>query len=180
MEITPIPLDGAALVDLKRIEDERGYFARAFCRQEFIDAGLEPLIEQANIAFNHKARTLRGLHFQLDEYAETKLVRCHRGAIWDVIVDIRPESETYLEWFAAELNEDNLTAMYVPRHFAHAYITLTDNAQVSYQVSTAYAPGHEGGMRWDDPAIGIDWPVQPEVISPKDAVWPLLSEVNAR
>jgi dTDP-4-dehydrorhamnose 3,5-epimerase len=178
MQIHTTPLPGSALVDLKLLEDERGFFARAFCRQEFIDAGLEPLVEQANISFNHKAGTLRGFHYQLEPNAETKFIRCYRGAIWDVIVDLRPESPTYLKWFGAELTEDNRTAMYVPRNFAHAYITLTDKAEVMYQVSTAYTPGAERGLRWDDPAIGVEWPIPPAVISDKDAGWPLLSEVS--
>jgi dTDP-4-dehydrorhamnose 3,5-epimerase len=178
MLIHTTPLPGAALIDLKLLEDDRGFFARSFCRQEFLDAGLEPLVEQANISFNHKAGTLRGLHFQLEPDAETKLIRCYRGAIYDVIVDLRPESSTYLEWFGAELTEDNRTAMYVPRNFAHAYLTLTDKAEVMYQVSTAYTPGAERGLRWDDPAIGIEWPIPPVLVSEKDAAWPLLSEVS--
>ncbi|MGH8922134.1 MAG: dTDP-4-dehydrorhamnose 3,5-epimerase family protein, partial [Actinomycetes bacterium] len=147
MQILPTPLDGAALIDLKLLEDDRGFFARAFCRQEVIDAGLEPLIEQANISFNHKAGTLRGFHYQLEPNAETKLIRCYRGAIYDVIVDLREDSPTYLQWFGAELNEQNRTAMYVPRNFAHAYLTLTDGAEVIYQVSTPYTPGAERGLR---------------------------------
>jgi dTDP-4-dehydrorhamnose 3,5-epimerase len=177
MQIHTTPLPGSALVDLKLLEDDRGFFARAFCRQEF-DAGLEPLVEQANISFNHKAGTLRGFHYQLEPNAETKFIRCYRGAIYDVIVDLRPESPTYLKWFGAELTEDNRTAMYVPRNFAHAYLTLTDKAEVMYQVSTAYTPGAERGLRWDDPAIGVDWPIPPMIISEKDAAWPLLSEVS--
>lgn len=178
MLINTTPLPGAALVDLKLLEDDRGFFARAFCRQEFIDAGLEPLVEQANISFNHKAGTLRGLHYQLEPNAETKLVRCYRGAIYDVIVDLRPSSPTYLRWFGAELSEDNRTSMYVPRNFAHAYLTLTDKAEVMYQVSTAYTPGAERGLRWDDPDLDITWPIQPTIVSAKDAAWPLLSEVS--
>lgn len=176
MQITPTPLAGAALVDLKLIEDDRGFFARTFCRQEFIDAGLDPLVEQANIAFNHKAATMRGFHYQVGPNAETKLVRCYRGAIYDVIVDLRPESPTYLKSFGVELTESNRTALFVPREFAHGYVTLTDNTEIGYQVSAAYAPGAEGGLRWDDPALGVEWPVQPTILSAKDAAWPLLSE----
>jgi len=177
MLIQPTPLAGAALIDLKLLEDDRGFFARSFCRQEFIDAGLEPLVEQANMSYNHKAGTLRGMHYQRDPHAETKLVRCIRGAIYDVIVDLRPDSETYLQHFGAELTADNRTSLFVPRNFAHGYISLTDGAEVHYQVSTAYAPGAEQGLRHDDPALGIDWPIEPVVISPKDAAWPLLSEL---
>ena len=182
MHIQKTPLDGAALVELKRMEDDRGFFARSFCRQEFVDAGLDPLVEQGNISFNHQAGTLRGFHYQVDPNAEAKLVRCSRGAIYDVIVDLRPESPTYLRHFGAELTEDNRTALYVPRHFAHAYLTLAEGAEVFYQVTTAYAPGYERGLRWDDPDLGVEWPVEVTTISEKDAAWPLLSEaaVNAR
>jgi dTDP-4-dehydrorhamnose 3,5-epimerase len=179
MQIHTTPLPGAALVDLKLLEDDRGFFARAFCRQEFVDAGLEPLVEQANISYNHKAGTLRGFHYQLEPNAETKLIRCYRGAIYDVIVDLRQESPTYLQWFGAELSEDNRTAMYVPRLFAHAYLTLTDAAEVIYQVSTPYTPGAERGLRWDDPALAVDWPIPPAIVSEKDAAWPLLSAAGS-
>ncbi|MGH3565076.1 MAG: dTDP-4-dehydrorhamnose 3,5-epimerase [Pseudonocardia sp.] len=177
MQIRTTPLAGAAVIDLKRLEDDRGFFARSFCRQEFIDAGLHPLVEQANVSFNHKAGTFRGFHYQLDPHAEAKLVRCYRGAIYDVIVDLRPESPTYMQHFGVELTEENRTALYVPRHFAHAYLTLTDRAEVLYQVTTAYAPGFERGLRWDDPTLGVEWPVEITTISEKDAAWPLLSEV---
>lgn len=179
MQITTTPLAGVALVDLKRLEDDRGFFARSFCRKEFLDAGLDPLVEQANLSFNHHAGTLRGFHFQLEPMTEAKLVRCTRGAIYDVIVDMRPESATYMQHFGAELSQDNRTALYVPHHFAHAYLTLTDGAEVVYQVSTAYAPGYERGLRFDDPALGVQWPVEVTTISDKDASWPLLSEVPA-
>lgn len=177
MQIHRTPLAGSALIDLTRLEDGRGFFARAFCRTEFLDAGLEPLVEQANISFNHARGTLRGFHYQREPGAETKLVRCHRGAIYDVIVDLRPESPTYLAHFGAELTEDNRTALFVPRNFAHAYLTLTDNAEVSYQVSTPYTPGAERGLRWNDPDLGVRWPVEVTAVSEKDATWPLLSEV---
>lgn len=175
MQITTTPLAGAALVDLKRLEDDRGFFARSFCRQEFIEAGLDPLIEQSNVSFNHRAGTLRGFHYQVAPQQEAKLVRCLRGAIYDVIVDLRPESPTYMQHFGAELTDQNRTALYVPRDFAHAYLTLTDGAEVLYNVSTAYAPGYERGLRWDDPELGVQWPVEVTTISEKDAAWPLLS-----
>lgn len=177
MQIQTTPLAGAVLVDVRRLEDQRGFFARTFCRQEFLDAGLDPVVEQANISFNHHAGTLRGFHYQLDPNAEAKLVRCSRGAIYDVIVDLRPESPTYLEHFGVELTEDNRTALYVPRHFAHSYVTLVAGAEVHYQVTTAYAPGFERGLRFDDPTLGVRWPVAITTISAKDAAWPLLSEV---
>ncbi|MDN5749182.1 MAG: dTDP-4-dehydrorhamnose 3,5-epimerase [Pseudonocardia sp.] len=178
MQITPTSLAGAALVDLKRLEDERGFFARSFCRQEFADAGLDPLVEQSNVSFNHRSGTLRGFHYQIAPNQEAKLVRCLRGSIYDVIVDLRPDSPTYLQHFGAELNDDNRTALYVPRDFAHAYLTLTDGAEVLYNVSTSYAPGFERGLRWDDPQLGVDWPTAVTTISEKDAAWPLLSEVE--
>jgi dTDP-4-dehydrorhamnose 3,5-epimerase len=176
MRIRKTPLLGAALVDLERIEDDRGFFARSFCRREFIDAGLDPLVEQANISFNQKIGTMRGFHYQLDPHAEAKLVRCYRGAIHDVIVDLRPESPTYMRHFAVELTEDNRTALYVPRHFAHAFLTLADRAEVLYQITPAYAPGFGRGLRWDDPALGVEWPIGITTISEQDATWPLLSE----
>lgn len=178
MQIHPTPLAGAVLVDMTLLDDDRGFFARAFCRQEFIDAGLEPLIEQTNIAFNRRAGTLRGFHFQLEPNSETKLVRCYRGAIYDVVVDLRPESPTYLTTFGTELTEDNRTSMYVPRSFAHGYVTLTDSTEVLYQASRAYTPGAERGLRWNDPVLDIDWPIPPVVLSRKDASWPLLSELS--
>lgn len=177
MLIQPTPLAGAALIDLKLLEDDRGFFARSFCRQEFIDAGLEPMVEQSNMSYNHKAGTLRGMHYQREPHGETKLIRCFRGAVYDVIVDLRPESETFLQHFGVELSEDNRSSLFIPRNFAHGYITLTDRAEVHYQVSTAYTPGAEQGLRFDDPALGIQWPLQPVVVSQKDRSWPLVSEV---
>jgi len=176
MRIRKTPLMGAALVDLEPIEDERGFFARSFCRQEFTEAGLDPLVEQASISFNQKAGTMRGFHYQLDPHAEAKLVRCCRGAIHDVIVDLRPESPTYMEHFAVELTEDNRTALYVPRHFAHAFLTLADRTEVLYQITPAFAQGFGRGLRWDDPALDVGWPMEITTISEKDATWPLLSE----
>lgn len=177
MQITTTPLADATLVDLTRLEDDRGFFARSFCRKEFVDAGLDPLVEQSNVSFNRSAGTLRGFHFQIAPNQEAKLVRCLRGAIHDVIVDLRPDSPTYMQHFGVDLTEDNRTALYVPRDFAHAYLTLTDGAEVLYNVSTAYAPGFERGLRWDDPELGVRWPVPVTTISEKDAAWPLLTEV---
>ena len=164
------------MIDLKRLEDDRGFFARSFCAQEFRDAGLDPTITQCNISFNHAAGTLRGFHYQLEPNAEVKVIRCFRGAIFDVIVDLRQDSDTYLQWFGAELSEDNHRAMYVPRNFAHAYLTLTDGAETMYQVSTPYTPGAERGLRWNDPALGVEWPVEVRTVSDKDANWPLLAD----
>lgn len=174
MNITTTPLSGVAVVDLERRGDDRGFFARTFDRKEFADAGLEPLVEQCNLSFNHRAGTLRGMHYQVAPATEAKLVRCTAGAVVDTIVDVRPDSPTYLQHFTVELTADNRRALYVPPMFAHGYQTLTDGAEVSYQVSEAYTPGAECGLRHDDPALGLVWPLPVSVISAKDAAWPLL------
>ena len=176
MNITTTPLSGVAVIDLERKEDDRGFFARTFDRKEFSDAGLEPLVEQCNLSFNHRAGTLRGMHYQVAPATEAKLVRCTAGAIVDIIVDVRPDSPTYLQHFAVELTADNRRALYVPPMFAHGYQALTDGAEVAYQVSEAYTPGTERGLRHDDPALGLSWPLPVSVLSPKDAAWPLLGE----
>ncbi|GHG51922.1 dTDP-4-dehydrorhamnose 3,5-epimerase [Streptomyces griseocarneus] len=175
MLVHATPLEGAALIELKRLEDDRGFFARSFCREEFEAAGLEPAVEQCNVSFNHRRGTLRGFHYQLAPNAEAKTIRCIRGAVYDVIVDLRPDSPTYLQHFGAALTAENRLAMHVPRNFAHAYLTLTDEAETLYQVSAAYTPGAERGLRWDDPALGVEWPVPVEVVTAKDAGWPLLA-----
>lgn len=176
MIFTETHLKGAFIIDLEERRDHRGFFARTFCAREFEAHGLKPMVAQANLSFNHRRGTLRGLHFQRPPAAETKLVRCTAGAIHDVIVDLRPESPTYLQHVGVELSAANRRALYVPEMFAHGYITLTDGAEVIYQVGEFYTPGAEGGLRWDDPALGIDWPVAVEVISEKDAAWPLIGE----
>lgn len=180
MIFTETKLHGAFVLDPERREDERGFFARAFCQREFEAHGLKALIAQANIAWNPRAATLRGMHFQYPPAAETKLVRCTRGAILDVIVDLRPESPTYLQSVAVELNEDNRRALYVPERFAHGYQTLVDRTETSYQVGEFYAPGLEGGLLWSDPDLGLDWPLPVKEISPKDRAWPLLRDGGAR
>jgi len=174
MIFTETPLPGAFLVDLEPRGDDRGFFARSFCAREFEDHGLKPVIAQANLSWNHIKGTMRGLHYQAPPAAETKLVRCTAGAIWDVIVDIRPGSPTHGRHFGVELTAGNRRALYVPEMFAHGYLTLTDGAEVTYSVGEFYTPGVEGGYRWDDPALGIDWPIPVEVISEKDAAWPLI------
>lgn len=171
MIFTETALAGAFIIDIERREDERGYFARAFCRNEFAQHGLEPVIAQCNVAFNRARGTLRGMHFQYPPKAETKLVRCTRGAILDIIVDLRPESPTFLQHVAVELNEDNGRALYVPRRFAHGYQCLADRTETSYQVGEFYAPGLEGGLRYDDPALGLSWPLPVGAMSPKDREW---------
>jgi dTDP-4-dehydrorhamnose 3,5-epimerase len=173
---TPTAVPGPVLVDLERRGDDRGFFARTYCRQEFLAAGLEPLGEQANVSWNEVAGTLRGMHLQLPPATEAKLVRCTAGAVYDVVVDVRPGSPTYLRSVAVELNACDRRALYVPPMFAHGYQTLTDGAEVVYQVSQAYAPGVERGLRHDDPAIGLTWPLPVSRISAKDASWPLLGD----
>ncbi len=179
MIFTETKLRGAYVIDLERREDDRGYFARAFCQREFADHDLEPVIAQANVAFNRRRGTLRGMHFQYPPAAETKLVRCTRGAILDVIVDLRPESPTYLQHVSVELSAENGRSLYVPRRFAHGYQALEATTETSYMVGEFYAPDQEGGLRFDDPALGISWPLATGEMSPKDRAWPLLAEAGA-
>jgi dTDP-4-dehydrorhamnose 3,5-epimerase len=171
MIFTETKLRGAYIIDVEKKEDERGFFARSFCQQEFQRRRLKPMIAQANIAFNRLKGTLRGMHFQYPPAAESKLVRCTRGAILDIIVDLRPESPTYLDHIEVELNEENCRALYVPERFAHGYQTLRDNTETSYQVGEFYAPASEGGLRYDDPRLGLRWPLPVTCISPKDRAW---------
>ena len=178
MIFTETKLKGAFIIDLDRKTDERGFFARAFCQNEFRDHGLKPVIAQANVASNAKKGTLRGMHFQYPPAAESKLVRCTRGAILDIIVDLRPESPTYLEHISVELNEDNMTALYVPERFAHGYQALRDNTDTSYQVGEFYTPNAEGGLRHDDPWLGLKWPLPVSVMSPKDQAFRPLREIE--
>ncbi len=179
MIFTETALPGAFVLDLERREDTRGYFARAFCQQELADHGLKPVIAQANVAFNHKAGTLRGMHFQFPPKPETKIVRCTRGAILDIIVDLRPESPTFLENVSVELTEENGRALYVPERFAHGYQTLVDETETSYQVGEFYAPETEGGLAYDDPRLGLSWPLPVTSISEKDSNWEPLDVIEA-
>jgi dTDP-4-dehydrorhamnose 3,5-epimerase len=175
---TETELSGAFVIDLDRKEDDRGFFARAFCQHEFAEHGLKPFVAQANIAFNRRKGTLRGMHFQFPPAAETKLVRCTRGAILDIIVDLRPESPTYLEHVSVELSADNHRALYVPERFAHGYQVLEDVTETSYQVGEFYTPGAEGGLPYDDPRLGLSWPLPLTEISDKDRGWPALAEIE--
>ena len=174
MRFAPIPLAGAYLIYLDRRVDQRSTFARAFCAQEFAAHRLEINFVQANISTNVRAGTVRGMHFQREPHAETKLVRCTKGMIYDVVIDMREASETYLRWFGAELSEENGLTMYVPKGFAHGYQTLSDGATAFYMVSWFYAPEFEGGLRFDDPKLSIRWPRVVCELSDKDAKWPLL------
>jgi dTDP-4-dehydrorhamnose 3,5-epimerase len=165
---------GVVVVRAEPLADDRGMFARTYCAREFAAAGLNPTVAQANVSFNVRAGTLRGMHFQHPPAAEAKLVRCTRGRVYDVAVDLRPGSPTYLRHVGRVLDADAHEALYVPEGCAHGYLTLEDGSEVAYQVSAFYAPGAEGGLRWDDPVLAIDWPAPVRVISPKDASWPLL------
>jgi dTDP-4-dehydrorhamnose 3,5-epimerase len=171
-------LPGAFVIDLERREDDRGFFARTFCQNEFAEHGLKPVIAQANLAYNRYRGTLRGMHFQFPPAAETKLVRCTRGAILDIIVDLRPESPTYLEHVSVELAADTYRALYVPERFAHGYQVLEDGTETSYQVGEFYTPETEGGLRFDDPRLGLEWPLPVGEMSEKDRAWALLDEVE--
>ena len=166
------PLVGARLIELEKRGDERGFFARLFCEREFAAAGLETRFVNVNNSLSASAGTLRGLHYQLGSAAETKVVRCVRGALFDVIVDLRPGSPTYLKWFGETLTADNRLMMYAPRGFAHATLTLAPETEAIYLVSAHYAPEAERGLRWSDPGLSIVWPIAPQEISAKDAGWP--------
>jgi dTDP-4-dehydrorhamnose 3,5-epimerase len=168
------PLAGLYVVEIEPIEDARGFFARSFCAHEFRAHGLLHTIAQCNISFNEKAATLRGLHFQAAPYEEAKLIRCTRGAIFDVAVDIRPESRTFLKWFAAELTPDNRHMMLIPQGFAHGFQTLVEKSEIFYLMSEFYHPENVRGLRWDDPALAITWPLGNPVISDKDRNYSLI------
>lgn len=172
MKFRPTPLNGAYTVVLERRGDDRGFFARTFCKNEFSHADLVSDIVQMNNSLSATKGTLRGLHYQLPPSSEMKLVRCIRGALWDVIVDLRPDLPTFGKSFGAQLDEENRLMMYVPRGFAHAVLTLTDNTEALYLVSAFYAPDRERGIRWNDPRFDINWPHAPVEISSKDANWP--------
>jgi dTDP-4-dehydrorhamnose 3,5-epimerase len=174
MKFIPTPLNGAYLIELEPRVDVRGSFARAFCAQELAAQKLESTFVQSNISTNNLAGTVRGMHFQREPNAETKLVRCVKGAIYDVVVDMRESSSTYLRWYGAELTEENGSMMYVPKGFAHGYQALSDGATVFYMVSAFYAPQSEGGLRYNDPRLSIAWPTAASGTSDKDAKWPLL------
>ncbi|MGE0492778.1 MAG: dTDP-4-dehydrorhamnose 3,5-epimerase [Vulcanimicrobiota bacterium] len=172
MLIEPLPLNGAHLVTLEPRGDERGFFARFFCQREFSEAGLSSSFVQVNNSWSREKGTLRGLHYQLGPSQETKLVRCISGRVWDVIVDLRPGSETFRSWHAEELSAANRAMMYVPKGFAHGFITLEEGCELIYLVDEFYAPEQERGLRWDDPWHGIEWPLSPTVLSARDQSHP--------
>jgi len=164
-------LRGAFIIEPERREDERGFFARVWCRKEFEARGLRTQVAQANISFSKEKGTLRGMHYQVAPDEESKLVRCTRGAIHDVMIDLRSDSATYMQWTGAELSAENRRMFYVPEGFAHGFLTLLDDTEVAYQVSQFYSPRSERGARYDDPAFRIEWPAEVRVISDKDKNW---------
>lgn len=178
MNFTETKLKGAFIIDIDRREDSRGFFARVFCQNEFEENGLKPIIAQANIAFNLRKGTMRGMHFQYPPAPETKFVRCTRGSILDIIVDLRPESDTFLQHVAVELSEDNHRGLYVPERFGHGYQVLRDNTETSYQVGEFYTPGVEGGLLYNDPRLNLNWPLPVSEISDKDRVWKKFDEIE--
>jgi dTDP-4-dehydrorhamnose 3,5-epimerase len=180
MRFTPTTVDDVHIVDIDRIRDERGFFARAWCTNEFGQQGLNARIAQANIGYSERRGTLRGMHFQVPPHEEAKLVRCTRGAVFDVVVDLRRDSETYLQWVGVELTADNARMLYVPPGCAHGYLTLTDGTELFYQTSEFYERAAARGVRYDDPAFGIDWPVEIRVISEQDRSWPLIEELEGK
>ena len=173
MKFQETKLDGAYIVEMEPIGDQRGFFARAWCSREFEAQGLIAQFVQANLTYSPKRGTVRGLHYQIAPHQEVKLVRCTRGATYDVIVDLRPGSPTYTNWLAVELTADNHKMIYIPAGFAHGYQILIDDTEVFYQVGQFYAPEYERGARWNDPAFGIEWPINsPLILSDKDKNWP--------
>lgn len=178
MRFKETPLKGNYLIDLELREDERGFFARYFCEKAFLDRGLNTHWAQINNSMSRKVGTLRGLHFQRSPHAEVKLVRCIRGAIWDVVVDLRNGSKTLGQWFGATLSGENRTMMYVPRGFAHGFISLEPNCEIIYLVSESYAPEAEGTLLWNDSDVAIRWPTEPQVVSDKDASGSALKDIT--
>jgi dTDP-4-dehydrorhamnose 3,5-epimerase len=171
MIFTETPLKGAYVIDPERLADERGFFARTWCRREFEAHGLDATLAQCSVSFNQKMGTLRGMHYQAAPHAEHKLVRCTTGIIYDVIVDLRPGSGTFRQWFAAELSADNRRMLYIPEGLAHGFLTLADNTEVFYQISEYYVPESARGVRWNDPAFAITWPVHPRIVSQRDSTY---------
>lgn len=178
MKFMETKLKGAYIIELEPISDERGFFARSWCQKEFSDHGLNPNLAQCSISHNIKAGTLRGMHYQAKPYEEAKLVRCTKGAIYDVILDLRPNSETFKEWIAVELTDDQYTMIYIAEGIAHGFLTLKDNTEVFYQISGRYEPQSARGLRWDDPSFSIKWPFNPRIISDRDRNYQIFQEVE--
>ncbi len=175
MILRELEIPGAYVVELERLGDERGFFARSFCEQEFATEGIDVRMVQSNISFNRRHGTLRGLHYQAKPFEEDKLVRCTMGSAWDVIVDLRTESPMVTRWVAQTLSAENRRALFVPRGCAHGFLTLEDDTEIFYQMSEYYKPEAARGVAWDDPAFGIEWPEAPAVVSERDASYPRFS-----
>jgi dTDP-4-dehydrorhamnose 3,5-epimerase len=172
MIFTETKLKGAFVIEIERLEDERGFFARSWCKREFANHGLNPNLVQCSVSFNRARGTLRGMHYQRAPHQEIKIVRCTAGAIYDVIIDLRSDSPTFTHWAAVELTAANHRMLYVPEDFAHGFQTLEDNTEVFYQMSEFYEAGFAGGLRWDDPAFAIRWPLADRIISTRDRTYP--------
>jgi dTDP-4-dehydrorhamnose 3,5-epimerase len=172
MIFEPTQIAGAVVIRPQRMEDERGFFARIYCERELAEHGIDPRLVQHSLSYNRLRGTLRGMHFQTEPHAENKLVSCNRGSIYDVIIDLRAESPSYRRWIAVTLTADGQEALFVPKGCAHGFITLSDETTVEYKISEFYAPGFAEGLRFDDPAFGIDWPLAPVVISSRDLAYP--------
>lgn len=175
MNFNSTKIDGLYSVDINKLEDERGFFGRAFCSEEFKELGLDPKVCQANMSYNKLAGTLRGMHYQKSPYQESKFIRCISGSIYDVVIDLRKNSPTYCHSYGIELNDKNRTALFVPKDFAHGFLTLKNDTEVLYMVSQPYVPNAEKGIRWNDPFFNIDWPAKPILVSTKDDQWPNFS-----
>lgn len=180
MRFTETDLAGAWLIEPEPARDARGYFMRTFCEQAFAEHGLEIRFVQHSTSCTVAKNALRGMHFQNAPHEEVKVVTCLRGAIYDVIIDLRPQSKTYKKWVGFELSETNQRRFYIPKGFAHGFQTLSENAEVSYLISAFYTPGASSGVRWNDAAFGIDWPSEPSVMSEKDLGWPDFVDMAAR
>lgn len=172
MIFKPTTLKDAFIIDIEKREDDRGFFARAWCADEFAQHGLDTTLAQCSISFNHKRGTLRGMHWQAEPHGEVKVVRCTAGAIYDVIVDVRPDSPTFKKWIGVELSASNRRMLYIPKGFAHGFQTLADDAEMFYFISAFYAPAAARGARYNEPAFGIDWPLPISIIAAKDEAWP--------
>jgi len=178
LQFEETPLKGAWIVNPQSYADNRGKMVRLFCEQEFLEIGIEFDIKQSNVAINIHAGTLRGMHCQVDPVAKSKVVRCVRGRVYDVIVDMRPESETYLKHFSIELSAENMQMLVIPKNFYHGYLTLEENSDVLYMVDNFYTPEYGRGLRYNDPLLGIEWPMPVEHISEQDLKWPLLEKTT--
>ena len=174
MKFEECAIGGAWLLELERRTDDRGFFARAWCAEELAAHGITAQCSQINVCFSHAKGTLRGLHFQTAPFEECKVARCTRGSVFDVVVDLRPDSATYRRWFGATLSAENGRTLVIPEGCAHGFLTLEDDTELQYLTSAPYAPDAATGARWDDPALAIDWPIEPVVISDQDRGWPLL------